>query len=169
MWGYPSHVEYFRSPLPPAQLLRRVEASVAPTSNWGLLPVGWFKSVITADSFEIRRTSGVTNGFPPVLNGWVKPSRIGPGSWLKLQYRKQTSSVFSAAGGAVFILLLTMVIVIPAVQGGQLSKWCLLIPPAVLALFATLVVASFRFDIWLSRRQLGELLDLEISSIPADS
>ena len=163
MWGYPNYIEFFRSELPPAQLLSRVATSATSATSWGLLPGGWTRCIVNSDNFEIRRIKSISNGFPPVLTGWVKPELNGPGSWLKLRYSKQSNAVGSSVVGAIFILVFTSVLTIPAVQAGQLSKICLLIPPAVLAIFATLVVASFRFDIWLARRQIGELLELEMS------
>jgi hypothetical protein len=89
---FPYISQVYNSPLAPAEIMRRVQASTLPLANdsWRndylVDPSQPFQGAVGADAFEIMRlnVSQVRQATPPKIKGWVVPGHEG--SEIRIQY-----------------------------------------------------------------------------------
>jgi len=156
MRWFPDLLEEFTSPLPPAELLRRVQASVQPTGD--------FAGKVTATQFSIRRVIAYRNGMLPRITGEVSAGP-GGGSRLRLRHRlplftRWFAVVWLGAVGSVVVMLGAMLVISffrPAVEG---PGWPALLPMAMLAFGLALFTVPFWAEVRQSRPRLMALLQL---------
>lgn len=159
---FPALTEEFTSPLPPAELLRRVQASVQQQRD--------FTGTVQADRFLISRVIDYRNSMLPRIEGWVTAA-LGGGSRLRLHHRL---AVFTLIFGAVWLLLVGGVALatLPAlVQAGLAEQWTdvfgpSLIPLGMLAFGVLLLTVPFWLEVRQSRPRLLALLQLQLAALP---
>lgn len=153
---FPALTEEFTSPLPPAELLRRVQHSVQQTHA--------FTGSVAAADFTISRVIDYRNSMLPRINGQVMARPAG-GGHLRLRHSLHP---FVLAFGALWLGVVGSVVAAMALawaQGGfrtdvQGSFWPSLIPVGMLAVGLLLFTVPFWLEVRRSRPLLMELLQL---------
>ena len=154
---FPALTEEFISPLPPAEMLRRVQNSVQQTKA--------FTGSVAVNEFTINRVIDYRNSMLPRINGQVTAGSAG-GSRLRLQHSLHPFLLAFAALwlGGVGSVVLTMSLA--WAQGGfRIGAKGLtgpdLIPVGMLGLGLLLFTVPFWLEVRQSRPLLIELLQLE--------
>jgi hypothetical protein len=170
----PIYTEQLYSPLPPADLLRRLTdrtALVQYTPALGGVTLHTqhqlmhlFEGTITGQHFVIRRIAQRGKGFnwawnfgasgqaEPNLEGWVTTAATG-GTWLQLRYQPPLASWGLLLVPAGALLKLT--------TDGKPLVLALIESAAVSALAWLLAWGVFRHEVTQWRRELAELLQLQ--------
>lgn len=155
---FPALPEEFTSPLPPAELLRRVQEAVLLRRD--------FTGTVTDNQFTISRIINYRNSMLPRIEGWVTAGP-GGGSYLRLRHQLHP---FVLAFGALWLGGVGSVIGsmgLAMLRGsfqanvGHLT-WPDLIPLGMFAVGALLFTVPFWAEVRQSRPRLIELLRLEL-------
>ena len=153
---YPSLTEEFTSPLPPAELLRRVQTARD------------FRGDIGATGFTLSRVVDYRNSMLPRIEGWVAAGAAG-GSRLRLRH---SLPPLVLVFGAVWLFFVGSVVaaMLPlltkAVAAGQWRELLgpELIPLGMLGFGVLLLTVPFWVEVRQSRPQLVELLHLHATA-----
>lgn len=160
----PSLTEQFRSRLAPAEVLRRVQANLAPPPERKWLeffpkqPVEPFRGTVGPAAFEITRVIDYRNDMLPRIRGWVRAA--GRGSEVQLQHQLQPVVV---AFGSVWLFIVGFVALGMAqlwFSTGEFSRFYL-IPFGMLTFGICLLTVPFWLEVRKSRSLLIQLLELE--------
>ena len=160
----PSLTEQFRSPLAPAEVLRRVQASLAapPERKWLSFsadqPLEPFRGTVGPAAFEIKRVIDYRNDMLPRIRGWVTPD--GRGSTVQLQHQLHP---FVMAFGSLWLFIVGFVAFGVAqlwFSTGEFSRFYL-IPFGMLVFGICLLIIPFWLEVSKSRSLLIQLLTLE--------
>jgi hypothetical protein len=154
---FPLLTEVFTSPLPPAELLRRVAEATGPQ--------GEFSGKVQANGFTISRVIDYRNSMLPRIDGHVSPGPAGS-SRLWLQHRL---SVFTLVFGVIWLGGVGSVVLgmgLALLQGelqvtADSNIWPSLIPVGMLAFGLLLFTVPFWLEVRKSRPQLVALLQLQ--------
>ena len=160
MWGYPCVVETLYSLHCPAELLMRVQRAIDPEKK-GLWQ--WqsksFQGSVSTDSFNITRQPFSNKFLPPQITGVVRLAPDSLGSQITLQHKVAwETAVGTGIAGWFMMLFIARFVIFPEVWNNEPIRFTILIMSAVASLFV--LVCSFWFDVWLSRRKLIGLLEL---------
>ena len=153
---FPALTEEFTSPLPPAELLRHVQASVQQARE--------FSGRVAGSQFTISRVIDYRNSMLPRISGEVFAGPMG-GSRLRLRHQLHP---FVLAFGAMWLGIVGSVVGgmgLTLVQGafrtvGEGSVWPSLIPVGMLVVGLLLFTVPFWAEVLQSRPRLIELLRL---------
>ncbi|MDO7875725.1 hypothetical protein Q5H93_13355 [Hymenobacter sp. ASUV-10] len=109
MWLLPWLTEQYVSPLPPAELLLRLQQHAAKRQALEARPVTFFLGTIGEASFKLRRNSWFNTS--PLLIGRVSSDPATAGSVLWLRYRAHSVQLVLELGRLLFTLWLMIVTV----------------------------------------------------------
>lgn len=159
---FPALTEDFTSPLPPAELLRHVQASVQQARE--------FSGSVAGNQFTISRVIDYRNSMLPRISGEVVTGPLG-GSRLRLLHQLHPLVL---AFGAVWLGIVGSVVGgmgLALVQGsfrtvGEGSVWPSLIPVGMLVVGLLLFTLPFWAEVRQSRPRLIELLRLAPTAPP---
>lgn len=162
---FPLLTEVFTSPLPPAELLRRVAEAVGAERG--------FSGKVQASKFTISRVIDYRNSMLPRIDGYVTADPAG-GSRLWLQHRL---SVFTLVFGVIWlggvgsvVLGLGLALLRGEIQVTADSNiWPSLIPVGMLVFGLLLFTVPFWAEVRKSRPQLVALLQLQNVPKPGEA
>ncbi|MCB2408764.1 hypothetical protein [Hymenobacter lucidus] len=154
---YPSVTEQFYSPLPPEQLLQRIQANTASGFSWG-----WraepFRGRIVYNRFELCHLSWYTSPTArPQITGWVEFSSSAAGSVLRLRYRLQSFGII----GFSVVLLISLVILGVLIDIGTPNYLFYLVPVAITGFAAASLLIPFWIAVRHTKGILMPLLELQ--------
>ena len=161
MLSYPSITEKFYSPFSPAQVLERLQRSIQSKLLRGIFHQESFRGDVMANTFHIRRRTSNRRAHPPHLTGRVDAASNGEGSDIMVQFRDTDDAL---AGSIIMALALTgyaSYTVYSGIQESRFSLLTMMIPPIALMVIVAVQFASFRYQVWRSRRKLQNILLLE--------
>lgn len=162
----PLLTEQFRSRLAPTEIMRRVQASIAPPTEQKWLsfsstqPTEPFRGTAGPNGFELQRIIDYRNSMLPRITGRVAPASNGRGSWIVLEHQLHP---FTLAFGGLWLFMVGSVAV------GVVQSWIssgvfepfYLVPLGMLAFGVCLLTVPFWLEVRQSRPLLIRLLELE--------
>ena len=166
---FPSLTETLTSPLPPAELLARVQLAAAPPLklSWAALvdqfkpnPVEPFRGTVAAGSFELQRVIYYRNSMLPRITGVVEP---GPGGGSTVRLRHQLHPFVLGFAGLWLGIVGLVALTFGAMWVSDRTElgWFALMPVGMLVGGVALFVLPFWYEVRKSRPLLMQLLLLE--------
>jgi len=154
---FPALTEYFTSPLPPAELLRRLQDSVQQARE--------FSGSVAGNQFTISRVIDYRNSMLPRISGEVSAG-LTQGSRLRLRHQLHPLVLAFAALWLSIVGSVVAGLGWALVQGsfravGKGSVWPSLIPVGMFVVGVLLFTVPFWAEVRQSRPRLIELLRLE--------
>ena len=158
MWFLPYLKEDFSSPLAPAELLRRVQASISPPRPWSWHDLFFygrdepFQGLVGGHYFKLVRNI-TYRGSPPRISGHVHSNPKGPGSIVELRHRPQT---YELVFGIILLVLLS--IITTFIFSSATLAELIILPLAMLTFGAVFIILPFWYEVRKSRPLLVDLL-----------
>ncbi|MGI4874440.1 MAG: hypothetical protein ACRYFX_25065 [Janthinobacterium lividum] len=161
----PSLTEQFRTRLPPAEVLRRMQASIArPVKpKWiefsTQLPAEPFKGTVSANGFELQRIIDYRNSMVPRITGQVVPAPSG-GSLVYLSHQLHPFTLVFACIWLFVVGSISLAVVQNWFSSREIGL-ADLIPLGMLVFGVCLFTIPFWLEVRQSRPQLLKLLELQ--------
>lgn len=168
---FPRLTEEFHSPLPPAELLRLVQANTAPPLTWHGMwagqPTAHFRGRVGGEGFDISRIISGRNSMLPRIEAWVSAGRTG-GSQLRLRHSLPPftlgfAAVWLLGVGSVAVAALGAGLTGQGKAGLEGPFGVALAPLGMLAFGLLLFTVPFWLEVAKSRPLLLTLLQLELA------